>query len=149
MGSRSFRFLGLAAAGLFFTCRSILFGPVVGDELLQSARDFGVGRIVDQVALLLGILGVVVKLRSLLPAVPLGVAILLGPYTMAGELAAPDLREGRFVPGSLRIVQQRPKALARKLSRRREPAQVGQCRIQIHEFYRAAGDASFGLLSRH
>src|SRR5258706_1910437 len=132
-------FLFLFAAGFFggFSGGAVLSGPVFLEQSFEFGDGGGMAGIVDQVFVFLRIGLIVVELSALVAVVPFGVTVASGAYTVAGELAAPDLRESGPVPFRRRIIEERPETDAGKIFRRREAAQISEGRIKVHKLYGA------------
>ncbi len=113
-------------------------GPGSGREqrFRQRPDRFGMGG--RDVAGFLAVVRVVVKFDG--AVAPAGEAPAVGAHGVAARRAPRDEREsGGFARGG-GILQERPEAPAGEIGRRREPAQVGEGRIKVHELNQPAGD---------
>src|SRR6185295_13688704 len=122
----------------------------------QLLRDRGVSRIRDQVFQLMRVVRVIVKKRTLLSFVPLRVSPALGADGAAGNLIGAGRTRviagkgvGRPIPGGGWIAQQWTQARAFQAAPCREPAQIGQRRINVDRLHDSLADATVGWTGRN
>ena len=108
-------------------------------------------RPIRDIHILLRIVLMVIQLAGRLGAVavePAGQAIAIRPHGVAHDAAAARvLAERGFLPGPLRRIEQRRKAGALQVGRQRQPGQLAEGRVDIHELHQRLRMTSGGLLA--
>jgi len=134
--------------------------PTCTEQFLHRGAHFGSLRVANQVVQLVRVGLMVVEFDPLGTSAPFGVAesrganaaahhrsLVLGARSPAPN-AMHDLREGGFLPRTVRIVQQRTEAGPFKLLGAWQPAELGQGRVEIDQFRQSARRAARRLHPR-
>ena len=137
---------GAFSAESFF---SLGHRPIPMDELPQSLNRFGVFGSICEIVHFLRIGLLIVEFDSLIAMVSLFyVAPAISPDAVTGRIDKKSLNEGWTIPLGIGFFEQRSQTDAFQFQGSLESCQIGECRIDVHEFDNAIAVARIAFHAR-